>query len=191
MAPFHGAIAIVRVPMPWYLPRWVVRGKFHEYLAEYEAIPNLEAKYFTISDRRELGGIYVWASRADAERYYDDAWHRRVRARLGVAADLVVLDATHVVEGRARLFGRAEGTRSTKYPAVASVTFGSADADERATYDAPELVRAFAVDGSTSPATRGRGLVALWATRRSAEGGLDAPPRTLFEAPLLIDATLR
>jgi hypothetical protein len=204
------AVAVVRVPSPWYAPRFVIRGKFRDVLLEYEAITPLEAKYFTISDDGQFGGLYLWATRADAERHFDAAWHAKVRQRRGVDGDVLIMDAPYVVNGPAVPQGEPVGARSEKFPAWASVVrWELGDAQRvtpaaqdlaRAAWPGPALVRGFVVTGPTWV-----GVAALWATRAAAEGaaaqstratiaaGLGATDSSaiLFEAPLLIDATLR
>ncbi|MGA8156617.1 MAG: YdhR family protein, partial [Rhodoplanes sp.] len=42
---------------------------------KYQEIPGLLRKNYWLSeDGRRAGGVYVWASRADAERLYTDEW---------------------------------------------------------------------------------------------------------------------
>lgn len=204
------AVVIVRVAMPWYAPRFVVRGKFRDVLAEYEEKPALEAKYFSISDDSRFGGLYLWRSRADAERHFDTAWFENVRRKRGVEADVVTMAAPYVIEGRARLRGEPTGTRSLSFPASASfVTWRlRPDADVLASarrlaesdLSEAERVRTFVV------LDRGRvGLVSLFATREAAERSVSEERRAglgkvlsalssesvLFETPLLVDGTLR
>src|SRR3954452_7708783 len=83
-SPGKRALAVVRVHSPWYAPRFVIRGKFHDVLGEYEALPALQAKYFTITDGGEFGGLYLWDTRADVEKHFDAAWHARVKEKRGV-----------------------------------------------------------------------------------------------------------
>ena len=204
------AVVVVRVEKPWYAPRFVIRGKFRDVLPEYEAIAPLEAKYFTITDEGEFGGIYLWGSRRAAEDHFDSAWHAKVRAKRGVDADVLVADAAFVIEGRALPDGKPEGARSLAYPAWASfvrITLPEA-ADPSAAAKAlaglpwsdAALIKALVVVGPGLA-----GVVALWATREAAEAAVRESTRaalrqasggtassfTLFEAPLLVDARLR
>lgn len=209
-APGARAVVIVRVAMPWYAPRFVVRGKFRNVLSEYEQKPALEAKYFSISDDRRFGGLYLWRTRADAERHFDAKWFDYVRRVRGVEANVVTMAAPYVIDGRARLGGELAGARSLAFPASASfVTWKvghAADTAEAARrlatsdYSEPALVRVFVVTGEEWV-----GLVSLFATREAAERSVSAERRaalgaalgatsseyTLFETPLLVDATLR
>ena len=203
------AMVIVRVATPWYAPRFLVRSKFRDVLPEYESLAPLEAKYFTISDAGAFGGIYLWTTRADAEKHFDEAWRANVRQRRGVDADVLVMDALYVVQGRALANGEPRGARSVEYPAWASFVqwelpvgveaSASAKALAGASWSTELLMRGFVV---TSPRTVG--IVALWATREAAESAVTEDARrslgavamagastfVLFEAPLLVDANL-
>jgi hypothetical protein len=204
------AVVVVRVPSPWFAPRFVIRGKFRDALPEYEAIGALEAKYFTISDDGQFGGLYVWASRADAERHFDAVWRANVRKRRGVDADVLVMNAPYVVGGPALPEGEPIGARSVQFPAWVSLVrwelapearvASAAEVLSHAAWAGPALVRGFVVTGP-----RFVGVAALWATREAAEAAAASGARTslgasleatgssalLFEAPLLVDATLR
>ena len=77
--------AIVRFTLP--------EGKTHEEMAAafehsaplYRDVPGLVRKYYLVSDDvRTGGGVYLFESREDAERLYDDAWRAGLRERLGV-----------------------------------------------------------------------------------------------------------
>jgi hypothetical protein len=201
---------VVRVKMPWYAPRFIVRGKFHDVLGEYEALAPLRAKYFSITDDREFGGLYLWESREAAEAHFNTAWFERVRRTRGVEGDVQVLDAPFVVEGSALPLGAPAGVRAVDYPAsAAQVRFTlrpgaepvAAARDLAAAIVGREgLVRAFVTDEPGKA-----GVVALFATRAHAEAfaaqesrallgsalGASGSTVTLFEAPLLIDETLR
>src|SRR5215471_3550615 len=130
-APLDGpgahALAVVRIHAPWYAPRFVIVGRFRDAVPEYEAIAPLETKYFTISDDREYGGIYLWKTRAEAETYYDDAWYRGVRERRGVEPNVVVLDAPILFHGRTTIQAAPIGARSVDYPATATLALWAAD----------------------------------------------------------------
>ena len=206
--PGSRVLVVVRVPMPWYAPRFLVRKKFREVLPEYEPRVPLQAKYFTISDNGLYGGVYLWTTREDADRHFDAAWRAGVRDRRGVDADLLFLDAPYVIDGPAMPLGEAVGTRSIKYPAWISLVLwtlpAGADASsctaalaQAAPGDA--LIRSFVVTAQGSV-----GIASLWATREAAERAASESARTavgktvsatassvtLFEAPLLIDAIL-
>ena len=104
-------IAIVRVRIPWYAPAFPVRRGFRAAVPEYEAIPTLEDKYFTLTEDGYFGGIYVWHSRDAAQAYYSAAWRRGVRERRGTEPEVTPLDVVAVIDGGIRLEG---GDRENK-----------------------------------------------------------------------------
>lgn len=202
--PSQQTIGIVRIPIPWYAPRFVVRSRFRDAVPEYEAIPALDDKYYIISDDDRFGGIYVWRSRASAQSYYSEAWRKGIRESRGAEPNLLLLDVSTVIDGSARVEGTPLGKRSLSFPAYASVLLWKRGADNTgklssaladATVDLPGMIRAFVVTNATEV-----GLVTLWATRALAKAGsvsdrlkpLGPPAVTIhFEAPVLTDAEVR
>jgi hypothetical protein len=194
------AVGIVRIDAPWYAPRFVIARKFRAAVPEYEALPDLEAKFFTISDDKRFGGIYLWSTRAAAEAFYSDAWRSGIRERRGVDPDLVVMDAPFVVRGDAAIHGEPLGERSIDYPGTATLVLWSLDSGT-----AIDAARALAAElRSSKGLVRGAalvgdghvGFVALWATRDLAEAALESIHHpglktTFFDAPVIIDASLR
>ncbi len=58
---------------------------FQSTAPKYLEMPGLLRKnYFVSEDGRRAGGIYVWASRADADRLYTDDWKAFVEGKYGV-----------------------------------------------------------------------------------------------------------
>src|SRR5262249_51227053 len=59
---------------------------FHSTAPKHQGIAGLPRKNYWLSeDGRRAGGIYVWASRADAERAYTVEWEKMVESRYGVS----------------------------------------------------------------------------------------------------------
>jgi hypothetical protein len=153
--------------------------------------------------------LYLWRSRAEAENHFDAGWYETVRRKRGVEADVVLLDAPYVIDGRARLQGEPAGARSVAFPASASFVMWkpgpavSHDAARRlaeSDFSEPERVRTFVVVAADRV-----GLVSLFATREACLRSVSEERRTalgkaiaavsseyvLFETPLLVDGTLR
>ncbi len=194
-------LAIVRVRTPWYAPSFVVRSRFRGAVPEYEAIAALDHKYYIVTDDGRFGGIYVWRSRGDAQAYYSDTWRRGIRERRGADPELLLLEVTAVIEGRARVEGEPLGARSLSFPAFATLSLWSLSRHaQRGAISAPAvdfegMIRAFELttDGQI-------GFVAVWATRAHAEAALaherlssfGAPQvSAFFEVPVLMDADVR
>ncbi len=65
----------------------------------YQGIPGLIRKYYGIAeDGQTLVGIYLWKSKADAERFYTPDWVAMVTKRWGAAPLKQQWDTPMVVE---------------------------------------------------------------------------------------------
>jgi hypothetical protein len=209
VGPGPRALGLVRVKAPWYAPRGLIASRFRDAVPEYEALGALERKYFTLSDDRYYGGLYVWQTRADAEGFYTDAWRQKILERRGTEPSLLLLDAPFFLEGRTSLEGAPLGERSLDFPATTTLVLWSvpgtgteaelASRLAQAPVDAEGFVHGFVV---TAP---GRvGLMGVWATRQHAEAaltrerlatqgrevGATSTEVTYFDAPVLLDAAL-
>jgi hypothetical protein len=203
------AIAIVRIRAPWYAPRFAIVSRFRDAVPEYERVPNLESKYFTLTDDRLFGGIYVWRSPEDAASYYNAAWREGVRKRRGVSADVVLLDVPFVLEGGAPLPGDPIGERGLGASATSALVVwhvrdaraASSLATKLATSWSSNLVKAYVVTAGPNRL----GFVGVWpaqcdASRSTddarlaalaAEFGGTSPEVTVFDTPVVIDAGIR
>jgi len=66
---------------------------------KYLGMAGLLRKYYFLSeDGRKAGGIYLWQSRADAERVYTDAWKAFVRSKYGSEPSMIFLETPVVVD---------------------------------------------------------------------------------------------
>lgn len=89
----NAAVAIVRVPAPWYAPGRTIRSRMVKSVPLYKDLPGLDSKYFTIADGKRIGGIYLWVDQAAAYAFYDETWHKRIVETYGEDADLKFLSA--------------------------------------------------------------------------------------------------
>jgi hypothetical protein len=68
---------------------------------KYRGVPGLIRKnYFMSEDGRRAGGIYVWESRADAERMYTPDWSKFVEAKYGTPPVVEYLHSPVMVDNR-------------------------------------------------------------------------------------------
>jgi len=68
---------------------------------KYRGMPGLLRKnYFVSEDGRRAGGIYVWQSRADAERLYTADWKAFVQGKYGVPPVIEYLHSPVMVDNR-------------------------------------------------------------------------------------------
>jgi len=62
-------------------------------------MPGLLRKNYVMSeDGKRAGGIYVWASRADAERVYTAEWRQMIGDRYGAAPEISYFETPVVVD---------------------------------------------------------------------------------------------
>jgi hypothetical protein len=72
---------------------------FRRTAPNYRDKEGLIRKYYLLSeDRRSVGGVYLWQSRAQAEQVYTDEWREYVRETFGDYPSLVYFDTPLVVD---------------------------------------------------------------------------------------------
>ena len=68
---------------------------------KYQGMTGLLRKnYFMSEDGRRAGGIYTWASRADAERVYTPEWVKFVESKYGTPPTIEYLHSPVMVDNR-------------------------------------------------------------------------------------------
>jgi hypothetical protein len=86
--------------------REVVR-LFEQSLPRYAAIPGLLCKHYYLAEGDIAGGVYLWASKADAEALFTPEFAEAIRLRFGHAPTVQAMDcpitldnlhATHRIE---------------------------------------------------------------------------------------------
>ncbi len=93
-------VAQFRLPKP--MTRDEARRAFAASAPKYRDVPGLLRKHYVLSeDGRTAGGIYLWRSRADAERLYDDAWRAFVTDKYGTPPSLTWYDSPVIVDNTA------------------------------------------------------------------------------------------
>lgn len=86
-------IVIVRIPVPGFVPKWLVRRKMKATIDLYSSIPGLEFKLFTFEkESGDFGGIYTWRDRSSAEDWFNAEWFARVKRERGSDAYVRFLD---------------------------------------------------------------------------------------------------
>jgi hypothetical protein len=74
---------------------------FESTAPNYRGIPGLLRKnYFVSEDGRRAGGIYVWQSRADADRLYTAEWKTFVEGKYGTPPVVEYLHSPVMVDNR-------------------------------------------------------------------------------------------
>lgn len=205
-------VVIVKVAKPWYAPDFLVVRKMRAALPQYQRIPGLSYKIFSIArPGGEFGGIYLWHDRASAEAWFNPAWYRRVKTERGVDADVRMFEAPRMFDTLSSAAG-ADLVTSTRDDAIATVvtlptpagtsreqTLRGFEAEMALERRAPGLLRRYAIvtgDGRF-------GGVYLWRDEDAAKRWFDAawqrkvrelygsePQVEWFDAPILMPSAL-
>jgi len=96
-APASPVTVVVNVPAPPGAPRALIEAGIRKSVPQYRQVPGLLRKYFTIGEGT-FGGVYLFASRAAAETWFDDAWHKRVVATYGRDGTVTYYDVPVVLD---------------------------------------------------------------------------------------------
>jgi hypothetical protein len=95
-------IALVTFKMPKPTTAEQMSGPFQAAVPLFQKVPGLLQKFFYVSDDgRRAGGIYVWASRADADRLYAGPWRAMVEAKFGGPPTIDFLHSPVAIDNRA------------------------------------------------------------------------------------------
>jgi len=94
-------VAIVTFQMPKSTTAEEMSAPFEAASPMFRNVPGLLTKYFYVSeDGRRAGGIYVWASRADADRLYSGDWRGMVEKKFGSSPTIDFLNSPVMVDNR-------------------------------------------------------------------------------------------
>ncbi|MBI5319571.1 YdhR family protein [Bradyrhizobium sp.] len=78
-----------------------MKKTFQSTAPKYQGLAGLLRKnYFVSEDGRRAGGIYVWQSRADADRVYTAEWRKFVEGKYGVPPQIEYLHSPVMVDNR-------------------------------------------------------------------------------------------
>lgn len=74
--------ALVQFKLPERMTVEQARAVFASTAPRYLQMQGLVRKHYLLSeDGLTAGGVYLWQTRADAERVYDDAWREFIRGK--------------------------------------------------------------------------------------------------------------
>jgi hypothetical protein len=91
--------AIVEFRLPQAISLAQAKETFLGTAPKYRDLPGLIRKYYFLSeDGSKAGGIYLWASRADADRVYTAEWKAFVRDKYGSEPSLTFVACPVVVD---------------------------------------------------------------------------------------------
>ena len=113
--PMIVTIVTFNLPQPATLAE--ITKTFQGTAPKYRGIPGLLRKnYFMSEDGRRAGGIYVWASRADAERVYTAEWRAFVEGKYGTPPSIEYLHSPVMVDNSAGTISVAAEPRAVSLP---------------------------------------------------------------------------
>lgn len=110
--------AIVKVPTPWYAPRFVVVGKMRDSIAQYAAARGLAFKAYSFAQADgHFGGVYLWKDLASARAWFAPAWFERVAKERGALGEVRFFEVLAAIDNT------PGGTQSSSdSPAVATLS---------------------------------------------------------------------
>ena len=92
-------VAIVRFPLDPPLTMAEAATAFEASAPNYQNVPGLRRKHYLLGEGGSVGGgVYLWASRADAERLYTNEWSARIASRYGAAPTVDYFDSPVTVD---------------------------------------------------------------------------------------------
>ena len=75
--------------------------RFESSAPKYRNLPGLIRKYYVLSEDGETaGGVYLWESRAAAERVYNGEWRERVAALYRAEPAIAWFESPVIVDNR-------------------------------------------------------------------------------------------
>jgi hypothetical protein len=93
---------VVQFQLPSPITLAEATARFESSAPKYRNIPGLIRKYYIRSeDGRVAGGIYLWETRAAAERVYNGEWRERVENLYGAKPTIAWFDSPVVVDNLA------------------------------------------------------------------------------------------
>ena len=93
------AIVTFQLPQPTSLAE--ITKTFQATAPKYQGMAGLLRKNYWVSeDGRRAGGIYVWESRADAEKVYTPDWRKFVEGKYGTPPVVEYLHSPVMVDNR-------------------------------------------------------------------------------------------
>ncbi len=94
--------AIVQFALPQPVSLEEAQRMFESTAPKYRNLPGLVRKYYLRSeDGRSAGGVYLWESKAAAEKVYSGEWRERVAKLYGNAPQVSYFDTPVIVDNAA------------------------------------------------------------------------------------------
>ena len=93
------AVVTFRLPKPVTLAE--ATATFESTAPKYQGLAGLLRKNYLLSeDGTRAGGVYLWETRADAERVYTAEWRKTVEAKYGAPPSVEYFESPVMVDNR-------------------------------------------------------------------------------------------
>ena len=93
--------AIVQYRLPPSIDQADCVAHFHKIAPGFRNVPGLLRKQFIYADDGWAGGVYLWRSRADAERFYSGPWLDGIRERYGMDPEIRYFHTAAIIDNSA------------------------------------------------------------------------------------------
>ena len=91
--------ALVQFKLPQPLSREKAREIFSGTAPKYRQIHGLVRKYYLLSqDGETAGGVYLWNSQENAERFYTDEWKKFIFDKYGALPSVTYFESPVIVD---------------------------------------------------------------------------------------------
>lgn len=90
--------AIVRFKLPRNVKLSDATELFKGSVPKYQNLPGLIRKYYLFDETGAGGGVYLWESRAAAERVYTKEWRKMIADRYGAEPDITFYETPVIVD---------------------------------------------------------------------------------------------
>ncbi len=91
--------AVVQFGLPKPVSLEEAAKMFESTAPKYKNLPGLVRKYYLRSeDGRKAGGVYLWESKAAAEKVYSGEWKARVEQLYGSTPEIAYFDTPVIVD---------------------------------------------------------------------------------------------
>lgn len=89
--------AVVRFKLPAGTTLAAATELFKDSAPKYQNLPGLVRKYYLFGEE-EGGGVYLWKSRADAEKVYTPEWRAMIAQRYGAQPQITFFESPVIVD---------------------------------------------------------------------------------------------
>ncbi len=93
-------VAIVRYRLPAHIDYAACRAHFLKIAPGFREPPGLFSKRFIWSETGTAGGVYEWATREDAERFYSGPWRAGIVERYGMEPEIQFFEVFALTDNR-------------------------------------------------------------------------------------------